>query len=54
MKRLLAGGSSALLQIRLHGMDGIWDLSIKDRISGYEPDDVGSIPAGPAIFLVMR
>ena len=25
-----------------------WDLSIMDRISGYEPEDVVSITAGPA------
>ena len=27
-----------------------WDLSIMDRISDYESEDVGSNPAGPAIF----
>ena len=25
-----------------------WDLSIMDRISGYELEDMGSIPVGPA------
>ena len=27
----------------------IWDLSITDRIFGYESEDGGLIPAGPAI-----
>ena len=27
----------------------IWDLSITNRISDYESEDVGLIPAGPAI-----
>lgn len=32
-------------------MSRLWDLSITDRIAGYEPADVVSITAGPAICL---
>lgn len=40
-----------LIELRIRNKRAVyWDLIIKDRISDYESEDVGSIPAGPAIL----
>ena len=40
-----------LIELRIQNKRAVyWDLSITDRTSDYESEDVGSIPAGPAIL----
>ena len=40
-----------LIELRIQNERVVyWDLSIMDRTSDYESEDVGSIPAGPAIL----